>query len=175
MATQYKQTQTESLPELEDAIKQLKIPFDELRPSNTVVQLGGPPVLLQPAAGVDKVEEVKVAPKVVGIRDSEGKLLTFALSATISSSKRTSLFFDPAHTRPFVVSYISFAWSQISWQAGNGWPVFTVPCPREDYHLDAFYRDAKFLSLVLQIGNTYMVPCVWIGTFQVSPLVQVIV
>ena len=77
-----------------------------MRPSNTVVPLGGLPVLLQPAGGADKVEEVKVAPKVVGLRDSEGTLLSFALYHLLL--KEPPFLFDTAHTRPFVVSYVSF-------------------------------------------------------------------
>ena len=159
------------LPALADVVKQLKVPLEELRPSNVFTATAQPPVLLEPAAGADKVQAVKALAKVAGLRDADGELITFALSWTCAADKRNFL---TVNNTPFVARYISYSFSNITWQAGNGWPVYGVRCPREDYGQDMNYPHAKVHSLVLEIGSRYDGNCSHSSFFAVEQLAQVI-
>jgi hypothetical protein len=43
---------------------------------------------------------------------------------------------------PFRARYLAWSTSNISWQPGLGWPVFTSYCPAHDYDYRMRYRDA---------------------------------
>ena len=155
-------TETKQLPTVADVVEQLKVPLDASRRSDIFAPAGEPPVLIQPVAGADKVEAVQVSPEVVVLRDAAGTLDTVTISWTIETNVRNLLSVDG---RPFTATSITFSYSNITWQAGDGWPVYRVRCPNQDYRQNTYYQHAKFLALVHSIGGEYSIGCQESGVF----------
>ncbi len=61
---------------------------------------------------------------------------------------------------PFVVTRFTCRFDNIAWQAGAGWPVWSVRCPRNDFLPDGFFHDARAHQLVPWIkGVSYGIGC----------------
>ena len=60
---------------------------------------------------------------------------------------------------PFVARYLAWSVSNISWQAGLGWPVFTSYCPVSDYDYRFKFPDALRFQIVPVFGGHYWIGC----------------
>jgi len=60
---------------------------------------------------------------------------------------------------PFVARYLAWSASNISWQAGLGWPVFTTYCPVADYDYRFKFPDAFRFQIVPVFGDHYWLGC----------------
>jgi hypothetical protein len=54
---------------------------------------------------------------------------------------------------PFVARYLAWSVSNISWQAGIGWPVFTSVCPASDYDYRFKFPDIFRFQIVPVFGG----------------------
>jgi hypothetical protein len=102
------------------------------------------------------IKTAKVEARVEAVKDGKGRQLAVALSWTCEVNVLNDLYVDgqPLQARTF-----SFSVQNISWQAGRGWPVYHVYCPRDEYG-DMYYRNAKVHQIVPSIVDvTYFVGC----------------
>lgn len=90
------------------------------------------------------------------INDSVGNLITRTLRWNCDSNKRNRLLVNGA---PFRVQELHYSVVDISWQAGDGWPVYTTYCPRGDYHTSMKFPHAKVHQIVPEFGGFYWHGC----------------
>ena len=93
------------------------------------------------------------------------KYITFAqgarqsissISWTCSTNRGNRLFYAGV---PFVARYLAWSVSNISWQAGLGWPVFTSYCPVSDYDYRFKFSGAFRFQIVPVFGGNYWIGC----------------
>ena len=60
---------------------------------------------------------------------------------------------------PFRARYLAWSTSNISWQAGLGWPIFSTYCPAHDYDYRMRYRDAYRFQIVPEFADFYWLGC----------------
>lgn len=116
------------------------------------------PVVLLPQTD-QNVTEVEVEARIVE-REIKSLDSTKAFNAL-------SFLCDPRVINNFTVGgnaltakQFSFSVDRISWQAGDGWPVYSSYCPVDSYGQDNYYRDAKTHQIVPGIkGQNYFIGC----------------
>jgi hypothetical protein len=77
--------------------------------------------------------------------------------------------------QPFVARYLAYSFSNISWQAGIGWPVFTSRCPVSDYDYRFYFPDAFRFMIVPVFGGFYWRGCGSSASATGSQATQVVV
>lgn len=157
-------------PSVKEVLEGLRLAPGELRAGGAVPDSLDPPVLHVKGEEAELVA-ARVTPEVLRLADGNGTFLANALSWTCPSDKLSDLYLDA--TTPFKARSITFGYSDINWQAGNGWPVYSGRCPREDYGQGTYYRHAKVHALVHSIGSTYSISCLQSGIFTVAESGQV--
>jgi hypothetical protein len=96
-------------------------------------------------------------PKVV-TRDKDGK--TFAVGLQYTCNPIYINTFTDADGKALNARQFSFSVDTISWQAGNGWPVYTDYCPVNGYSTSNYFPDAKSHQIVpIIMGQNYFVGC----------------
>ena len=95
--------------------------------------------------GLDECKAVE--PKVV-TRERDGKVFARGLQYTCDPIF-INTFTDGAGN-PLKARQFSFSVDTISWQAGDGWPVYTEYCPVNGYATGNYFRDAKTHQIVQQ-------------------------
>lgn len=73
-----------------------------------------------------------------------------SITWTCRADRGNLLHFDG---RPFVARYLAWSISNISWQAGLGWPVFTTVCPASDYDYRFKFPDIPRFQIVPVFGG----------------------
>jgi hypothetical protein len=156
----------EKKPTAKELFERLKLTGEKRRPAEVFAARGDPPVLLVPPNGSRAIEPVNSVAEVRRLEDGRGRLLTYGLSWTLAADKFHNLYIDA--TTPLRAKSITFEYTNISWQAGDGWPVYHVRCPRDDYGQNFYYTHAKIHAIVHSIGNTYSISCLQSGIFTVN-------
>lgn len=100
----------------------------------------------QTVEGVD--EEIAFA---LGARSSAR-----AISWTCAVNRGNTLHYNGA---PFRARYLAWSVTDISWQAGLGFPVFTSYCPAPDYDYRFKFPAAKRFQIVPVFGGHHWIGC----------------
>lgn len=90
------------------------------------------------------------------ILSASGLAMAQSLRWTLNPDKRTKLLINGVPLRCRVLNYSVV---DISWQAGDGWPVYTTYCPRSDYHTSMYFPHAKVHQIVPEVGGFYWHGC----------------
>jgi hypothetical protein len=77
--------------------------------------------------------------------------------------------------RPLLASYLAWYATNISWQAGVGWPVFETYCPAPDYDFRMKFRDAHRFQIVPVFGGYYWLGCGPSGSAAAGEVTEVVV
>ena len=91
------------------------------------------------------------------ILSAKGIVLSQALRWNCNPNQRTRLLINGV---PLRCRELHYSVADISWQAGDGWPVYTAYCPRQDYHTSMYFPHAKMHQIVPEVGGSY-----WHGCF----------
>lgn len=121
----------------------------------------GNPAIRPSAAGPLEVKIRKVEPKVIEHKDADGG--TFAVGLQFTCDPRFINHFTIGG-QPLKAKQFSYSVGTISWQAGDGWPVYSTFCPNPGYSTSMYYPGAKIHQLVPSIeGQNYFVGCLQSG------------
>jgi len=105
----------------------------------------------------DSTKRKEVSPKPV-TREKDGKAFASGLQYTCDPVY-INTFLDGSGN-PLNARQFSFSVDPISWQAGDGWPVYTDYCPVNAYSTQCFFPDAKLHQIVpIIMGQNYFVGC----------------
>jgi hypothetical protein len=144
-------------PSTRDLLAKIKLSDGQRKKSKILSTPSQVPASYSSARFHELKSEVRKPDAVVhAIKDGNGKLLTYALRWTCPTNVLNDLQVDGI---PLNAQTFSFSVENISWQAGDGWPVYHVYCPRDDYG-DMYYPNAKIHQIVPSIvGVNYFVGC----------------
>jgi hypothetical protein len=140
-----------------DVLQKIKLVGDAEKKFVARMGRGATPVVFMPAGLPARKDERAVEPTVIVKKTPQGAAFALGLSYLC----------DPRVINAFVVGgngltakRFAFSISEISWAAGNGWPVYTTYCPRDEYDTGMYYRDAKVHQIVPSIkGQNYFIGC----------------
>jgi hypothetical protein len=144
-------------PTAEALLAKIKLSAEQRKKSKILPTRGLIPV----SHGVGQVDQAEVQSRkldavVQDIKGGYGELLAYALRWTCPTNVLNNL---QVNGQPLNAQTFSFSVENISWQAGGGWPVYHVYCPRDDYG-DANYPHAKIHQIVPSIVDVvYFVGC----------------
>lgn len=147
---------SDKLPTIAELAGKLKLSDQEYERLRVIPNLQLAPVA-SPSLKGGKTKEVARDAEPIEIKDASGKRVTYALQWTCPTDV-INLF--NVNGSPFVAKRFTFNVSGISWQAGDGWPVYTQYCPRDDYSTGMWYRHAKVHQIVPSIKEqNYFIGC----------------
>jgi hypothetical protein len=92
----------------------------------------------------------------VEIRSFSGEVVAQSIQWTCYARNRTQLLYNGV---PFRCQELHYSVINISWQAGNGWPVYTTYCPRSDYHTTMKFPNCKVHQIVPEFGGFHWSGC----------------
>jgi hypothetical protein len=152
---QEKSAKAADLPALSALVPRLKLTDEEYKKAGVILTPENAPVaFITPKAAK---EGKSLEPDVVELMDANEQRIAYALQWTCPTNVINLFTVGGA---PFVVTRFTFSTSNVSWQAGNGWPVYTTYCPRGDYHTSMYYPHAKIHQIVPSIvGQNYFIGC----------------
>jgi hypothetical protein len=105
-----------------------------------------------------KFSDRLIKPAIRELRDSDGKVMDNVIHWTVPTDNVYPLAGPDG--KPFTVSRFTCSFDQIAWQAGQGWPVYTTRCPRNDFLPNGFFKDARAHQLVPWVkGVSYGIGC----------------
>jgi hypothetical protein len=147
--------ESDALPSPAEAFAKMKLSAEQRKRVKLFASSAHPPISF--VGDQQKLDVTKLTPTVRQILDGNKAAITTALHWTCVTDKLNDLHID--ENTPLVAQTFSFSVDNISWQAGAGWPVYHVYCPRDDYG-DMYYRDAKVHQIVPAIvGVNYFIGC----------------
>lgn len=108
-----------------------------------------------------ELEAKNVEPEPVAKKNARGEDFAVGLSFTCDPRNLNKFTVDGA---PLNAKRFSYSVDTISWQAGDGWPVYSTYCPNPGYSTSMYYPAAKIHQIVPSIdGQNYFVGCLQSG------------
>lgn len=146
-------------PKASQVLEKITLTPERAKASGLDPALSNPAIHLGPTTAELKSHKVDAEP--VEKKDLTGKVFASGLQYTCDPRflNRFTVGGQPLKARQF-----SYTVETISWQAGDGWPVYSTFCPNPGYHTSMYYPAAKIHQIVPSIdGQNYFVGCLQSG------------
>ncbi len=145
-------TQNPDLVQLVDSMKLSSSAERILTPEIIPVAIPDPDSIAKAFQGL--TTDVEGGP--VEIRAFSGDVVAQSVQWNCFANKRTRLLYNGI---PFRCQELHYSVVNISWQTGNGWPVYTAYCPRSDYHTSMKFPHCKVHQIVPEVGGVHFSGC----------------
>ncbi len=146
--------------DVKDVLGKITLTPEKVKAARLEPTSGNPSIPLRAKLQAD-LQTKEVKPKAVVKKDADGHAFGYGLQYTCDPRNLNCFVVDSI---PLTAKQFSYTVDPISWQAGDGWPVYTTFCPNPGYDTSMYYPAAKIHQIVPSItGQNYFVGCLQSG------------